>query len=75
VKDVRGGNVNEMAGYQQEIAMLKILLAANEHALEVFKVADNVLDNAFVSDLERVIARTRGELEILHRKSAQGLSR
>jgi hypothetical protein len=42
--------------------MLAILLATCERALEAFEAADNPLDEAFVRDLERVMARTRGEL-------------
>ena len=36
-----------------------------ERALEAFQVAENVKDKAFVEDLERIIARTRRELEAL----------
>jgi hypothetical protein len=42
--------------------MLTILLATCERALRAFQAADNPLDDEFVRDLERVMARTRGEL-------------
>jgi hypothetical protein len=42
--------------------MLMILLATCERALEAFQAADNAVDEAFVADLERIIARTRDEL-------------
>ena len=42
--------------------MLAILLATCEKALEAFQAADNPLDEEFVRDLERVMARTRGQL-------------
>ena len=45
--------------------MLRILLAASERALEAFQAADNPSDSDFVSDLERIVARTREELEAL----------
>jgi hypothetical protein len=48
--------------FDEQRAMLAILLATCERALEVFQAADNRLDEAFVRDLERVMARTRGEL-------------
>ena len=46
-------------------ATLMILLATCERALEAFQVADNPVDETFVEDLERVIVRTRRELEAL----------
>ncbi|HSL64775.1 MAG TPA: hypothetical protein VK874_08965 [Gaiellaceae bacterium] len=51
--------------------MLLILLAASERALEAFQVADNALDEDFVVDLERIIGRTRRELEALASKAAE----
>jgi hypothetical protein len=44
--------------------MLTILLATCERAVEAFQAADNPLDDEFVRDLERVMARTRGELVV-----------
>lgn len=46
----------------QQRAVLVVLLAACERALEAFHVAENMADEAFVDDLERVIERTRGEI-------------
>ncbi|MGZ8794283.1 MAG: hypothetical protein ACXW0F_06545 [Gaiellaceae bacterium] len=48
--------------------MLLILLATCERALEAFQVAENIRDETFVDDLERIIARTREELEALHER-------
>ena len=52
---------------QQQRAILSILLATCERALEAFQVADNAADESFVEDLERIIARSRRELEALSR--------
>lgn len=49
----------------QQRAVLVILLAACERALAAFQVAENVTDDSFVDDLERVIERTRGEIAAL----------
>jgi hypothetical protein len=43
--------------------MLILLLAASEQALETFQAADNPLDREFVTDLERIIERSRRELD------------
>ncbi len=50
---------------KQQRAVLMILLATCERALEAFQVAENTLDESFVRDLERIIARSRRELEAL----------
>jgi len=50
---------------KQQRAVLLILLATCERALEAFQVAENICDEGFVDDLERIIARTRRELEAL----------
>jgi hypothetical protein len=49
----------------QQRSMLMILLGTCERALEAFQAADNPVDREFVADLERVIERTRTELEAL----------
>ena len=43
--------------------MLRILLATSERALEAFRAAGNPADREFVEDLERIVARTRAELD------------
>jgi hypothetical protein len=48
--------------YHRQRAMLTIRLATCDRSLEAFQAADNPLDEEFVRDLERVMARTRGEL-------------
>ena len=58
-----------MVSDTQKRSMLTILLAACETTLDTFQAADNQLDREFVADLERVIERTRGELEAFPKKS------
>jgi hypothetical protein len=50
---------------KQQRAILTILLATCQRALETFQAADNVADESFVDDLERIIARTKTELDAL----------
>jgi hypothetical protein len=50
---------------KQQRAILTILLATCQRALEAFQAADNVADESFVDDLERIIARTKVELDAL----------
>jgi hypothetical protein len=57
-----------MISETQRRSMLTILLAACETTLNAFHAADNPLDSELVADLERVIERTRGELEALGKK-------
>lgn len=53
--------------------MLTLLLATCETTLQAFAAADNPVDGGLVEDLERVIARTRQELESLTRRSVEPL--
>lgn len=50
------------SGVQQRNILL-ILLATGERALEVFRAADDPIDTEFVVELERIVERTRDELE------------
>ena len=45
--------------------MLAILLATCETALQAFTAVDNLVDVGLVTDLEKMVARTRQELEAL----------
>ena len=54
---------------KQQRALLVILLATCERALEAFTAADNPVDESFVTDLERVAARTRQEIEALTKQT------
>ena len=55
-----------MAGTdKQEIALLRILIATGERALEAFHASENPVDADFVAELERIIARSRDELAAL----------
>lgn len=55
---------------KKQQAVLLILLATCERALEAFRVAENVSDLSFVEDLERIIERTRQELDALAKREA-----
>jgi hypothetical protein len=59
-----------MPSLGQQRALLIILLATSERALEAFQASDNPVDTQFVSDLERIIARSRDELVALDEKIA-----
>ena len=50
---------------RKEIALLTILVACGEKAIEAFQASDNPVDAAFLADLERVIERSRNELVAL----------
>ena len=54
----------------QQFALLMILQSTCETTLQAFRTADNPLDDEFVADLQRIIARTDQELEAL-RESRQ----
>ena len=43
--------------------MLRILHASCLTALDAFRAADNSVDTQLVIDLEKMVERTRGELE------------
>jgi hypothetical protein len=45
--------------------MLRILHASCATALDAFRAADNPVDTELVSDLEKMVERTRVELERL----------
>ena len=55
---------------KQEIALLRILIACGEKAIEAFQASDNLNDAALLEDLERVIARSRDELAALTERSS-----
>ncbi|MBW3593086.1 MAG: hypothetical protein KY396_05285 [Actinobacteria bacterium] len=54
----------------QEIALLRIVVATGEKALEAFEATDNPIDRELVADLRRVIERSRSELEALLAKNS-----
>ena len=49
----------------REISMLRILHGASAAALDAFRVTDNRVDDQFVTDLEAMVRRTKGEIERL----------
>jgi hypothetical protein len=56
---------------RQEIALLTILVACGEKAIEAFQASDNPVDVDFLADLERVIERSRNELVALRQANAE----
>jgi hypothetical protein len=55
----------------QRRSLLVILLATCERTLEAFEEADEALDPGLVADLERVVERTRIELNALQGRAAK----
>jgi hypothetical protein len=47
---------------RQEMALLTILIACGEKAIEAFQASDNPVDADFLAELERVMKRSRTEL-------------
>jgi hypothetical protein len=60
-----------MVSDNQKRTTLTILLAACETTLRAFQAADSELDRELVADLERVIERTRRQLEEFRKKPLQ----
>ena len=56
---------------RQEIALLTILIACGEKAIEAFQASDNPVDMDFLADLERVIERSRNELVALRQANPE----
>jgi hypothetical protein len=50
---------------RQQLSMLTILHAACKTALEAFYAADKLIDRQLVSDLEKMVERTRLEIKAL----------
>jgi hypothetical protein len=51
------------------MALLTILVACGEKAIEAFQASDNPVDAEFLTDLERIIERSRQELAVLAERS------
>jgi hypothetical protein len=47
------------------MALLAILIACGEKAIEAFQASDNLVDTDFLAELEQVIERSRTELVAL----------
>lgn len=58
-----------MTNAGKEVAILKILIGATETALDAFRAADNPIDEELITDLERVLQRSRQELSALAAKA------
>jgi hypothetical protein len=54
---------------KQEIALLTILIACGEKAIEAFQASANPVDEGFLAELQRVIERSRQELAALAERS------
>jgi hypothetical protein len=56
---------------KQEMALLAILIACGEKAVEAFQASDNPVDSDFLADLERIIERSRNELMALRQANPE----
>ena len=56
--------------YSQEKALLTILIATGEKAIEAFHASANPVDSDFLVELERIIERPRKELLALAEDSS-----
>jgi hypothetical protein len=59
------------ADFRQQVSMLRTLHAACSTALDAFHAADNPVDVQLVADLEKMVERTRLELERLVNPGAE----
>jgi hypothetical protein len=59
----------EAGANSREKALLTILIAAGEKAIEAFQASANPVDVHFLADLERIIERSRQELGALQQGS------
>jgi hypothetical protein len=50
---------------QKHLSMIRILYAASATALDTFRAADNPVDAELIADLEKMVERTRLEIERL----------
>lgn len=66
---MRNGQTVAMTNAGKEVAILKILIGATETALDAFRAADNPIDEELITDLERVLQRSRQELSALAAKA------
>ena len=55
----------EQASPGREVAMLRILIACGDKAIEAFQASDNPVDAEFLNELERIVQRSRDELVAL----------
>jgi hypothetical protein len=58
------------ANGHQHLSMLRILYGASAAALDAFRAADSPVDRELVGDLERMVARTRAEIDRLAARHA-----
>jgi hypothetical protein len=55
---------------QQQLSMLRILYGTCAAALDAFRAADNAVDAQLVADLEKMVERTRLEIESMAERLA-----
>lgn len=53
------------------MALLAILIASGEKTIEAFQASDNPIDADFLTELERIIARSRDELVALRQANPE----
>jgi hypothetical protein len=58
----------------QAKALLTILIATGEKAIEAFRASANPVDADFLMELERIIGRSRKELDLLAQKDGSAPS-
>jgi len=63
-----GASANADHELLRDRALLVLLIATSERALEAFQASNNSLDRGFVADLERIIARSHDEFGALNEK-------
>lgn len=68
----RGSGIPECidSNGHKHLSMLRILYGASAAALDAFRAADNPVDHELVGDLERMVERTRAEIDRLAARHA-----
>jgi len=56
---------------RREVALLTILIACGDKAIEAFQASANPVDEDFVAELERIIERSRQELAVLQKRKME----
>jgi hypothetical protein len=55
----------------KQIALLTLLHAVCQEAVQGLQIAENAVDEQLLADLERMVERTRRELEVLNERFAK----
>ena len=59
---------------RQQFALLSMVHSISEKAVQGFRIADDPVDEQLLEDLERIVERTRKELESLPARMAEASS-